>query len=57
MSLRPDDKQEDELIREKVLEHAKAMGCTCEPDISYTKPGDALKLLVAHDDDCAVMQP
>ena len=28
---------QDEFVKAKALEHARAMGCDCEPDISYTK--------------------
>lgn len=51
----------DKLVHEKALEHARALGCTCEPDISYTKvagemKGGIMNLTIAHDDDCALIK-
>lgn len=51
---------QDELVQQKALEHARALGCTCEPEISYTtggKPGGkVMNLQIAHDEDCALMK-
>lgn len=47
---------QDEFVKEKALEHARALGCTCEPDINYTTGGKVMNLQIAHDDDCALMK-
>jgi hypothetical protein len=38
-----------------VLQHARALGCTCQPDIQLAKDGDTIRVTVAHDHDCAIM--
>jgi hypothetical protein len=46
---------QDKLVKEKALEHARAMGCDCEPDIEFVKDGKVGRLTIAHDETCALM--
>jgi hypothetical protein len=51
--------EEREKVEKHALEHARAMGCDCQPDISYVKTGEnggIMSLKIAHDADCALMQ-
>ena len=47
--------EQSEYVRQQALEHARALGCDCEPDIAYTTQGKVMNLTIAHDDDCALM--
>ena len=46
---------QDKLVKDKALEHARAMGCDCEPDIDFLHVGTVMKLTIAHDKSCALM--
>lgn len=47
---------DDKLVQQKALEHARAMGCTCEPEIIHSTTGKIMNITIAHDDDCALMK-
>jgi len=51
---------QEKLVREKAIEHARALGCTCNPDIEYkidhSVPGGVMNLSIAHDDWCALVK-
>ena len=45
----------EEFVKQAALDHARGLGCDCEPDIDFKTEGDVMHLTIAHDDDCALM--
>ena len=43
------------LIEKKAMEHVRALGCDCNPEIAYVIENKVLRLSFAHDNDCTLM--
>jgi hypothetical protein len=55
IQLQENNRMTIEKERALVLQHARALGCTCQPDIQLAKDGDTIRVTVAHDHDCAIV--